>query len=512
MPGPSARLSLAIVAFVTMALLVLAVPAAAFGYAPYAVPPIVPPPATPAEQQLLAGASVKAQDGWIVADLSGTPYQIGFQNGYLTAQSSHYWIHDDLGGPGNPYRVRSETIARRYIWQWVPDRYQAELRGIAAGMHAAGYPMDSLWDVVAANAACDQYVYAKLYRRDMQRSGESAAAAAAFAKSRSAGALALAARRRLNGEHCSAFVATGDATTDGQPVMGHNTWYAYHDNFMYNVMFFVHPDKGYDFTYQAAGGQIWSGEDWYENSTGLLLCETTIGDNVSDPHRSPIFVRARQAIQFDSTVAQVVHTFTHSSNGAYANEWLIADASGKIASLQLGCNAWDLHTKTNGMFGSCNYTWGENILAEAYGHPRHPGIEPARWIRWRQLKAQNYGTIDVSVGQAMLSDTYDVRMKKDWPDGRTLCGECEHGAGVSSVKYSGEWDWGAYDGKVATVAMAQNGLQVQARWGHPNGESFDSTRFLAHNRHWARDYGAFAVFGLKTFSQQTPNPWVLLQP
>ena len=42
-----------------------------------------------------------AKGSWIIVHLSGGPFQIGFQNGYLTAQSSDYAIRVDVGAPGS---------------------------------------------------------------------------------------------------------------------------------------------------------------------------------------------------------------------------------------------------------------------------------------------------------------------------------------------------------------------------------------------------------------------------
>lgn len=69
---------------------------------------------------------------------------------------------------------------------------------------------------------------------------------------------------------------------------------------------------------------------------------------------------------------------------------------------------------------------------------------------------------------------------------------------------------GSLDGKVSTVAMARNGLQAWACWGHPSGNRFDADLFLAGHPQWRRTYGPFRVFGLETFAAAGPNPWTLL--
>ena len=475
----------------------------ATAFAPYHIPPRAPAPASATIRRLLEGSRVTARDAWIIVHLSGGPYRIGFQNGYLTAQSSDYTIQTDFGAPGSSDRVQADTVARRYVWPRVPGEYRRELRGVADGMHAAGFRHDTLWDVVAANAWADLACYTTLLP-----GGDSAASNAFAVSVRSA---------HVGG--CSAFIATGDATSDGRPVMGHDTWTDYDVAFTNNVMFYVHPLSGYDFTYQSTGGEIWSGEDWYENSAGLLLTETTLCDSTYTTSGLPVFVRAREAAQYDATVAQAVHTLVTRNNGAYSNEWLIGDGSGRIASLQLGDKVYDLSETRNGFYGSSNFDWGPKTRAEEA--PLNPGWAPdpydpavvdyARYLRWGQLEARYYGRIDARVGMTMESDTFDSYLERELPDARDLCGEPEY---VTPGLL--DWDrWvldpeGAIDGKVCTEAMALRGLESWACWGHGSGDHFDAATWLKIHPGWASDNGALAVFGLKTFSAQSTDRWVRL--
>jgi len=464
-------------------------------FAPYLVPPQVPPPASPAIAALLKGSSVTGHDGWMVVHLQGDPYRIGFQNGYLTAQSADYGIQYDVDVLGTQYRKVCEKVAQYYVWPLVPAEYQQELRGIADGLHAAGYTQDTLWDVVAANAWADEPCYATLLPKTTS--------------TLTAGVTKIATRKPGG---CSAFIATGDATADGRPVMGHDTWDWYSGCFSYNVMFYVHPTRGYAFSYQSCGGQIWSGEDWYTNSAGLLLTETTLADTTYTPTGIPVFVRAREAAQYDATVAQAVATLITGNNGAYSNEWLIGDATGKIASLQLGGKVYDLNQTRNGFFGSCNFDWGPKTRAEEgkIADPFKPAVvDYARYIRWGQLRDQHYGRIDAKVGMTMESDTYDTYLGMELPDARGLCGEPEYFTpGLLN------WDsWvlapcGATDGKVTTESMTVHGLSSWACWGHPSGDHFDAAAWLAANPGWASSHGAFAVFELNTFSAQSTDRWV----
>jgi hypothetical protein len=510
------------------------------------------------------GAQVTAQDGWTVARLQGTPYEIGFQNGYLLAQGSDYYMETYVfglnNGPGSVTRLKDEEIAAEHIWPVIPSEYQQELQGIADGMAAAGYPQDNLWDVVAANAWSELSIYGRLpvtapvppipaspshlrkFLPAIPEAVQTQVDAADVAEPSKGG--------------CSAFIATGaDWTTDGLPVMGHDTWSSWDSQFMYNVMFYVHPRSGYDFAYQSCGGSIWSGQDWYENSAGLMLAETTLSDRASNPYGVPIFVRAREAIQYCATVDQAVfgrpvngvmygfQAGTSASNGGYCNEWLIGDATGRIASLQLGTLAYDLSETTNGFYGSCNYTWGPHIIYESAharsgavpynpnGTPNGTGVgvpstPSARWVRWGQIKAQyqGLGAIDAQVAQQFQMDTYDTQYGlANHPDKNTLCGEPSipwpalpaHDdfpayPGVTAAQTS---DSGAYDGKVTTESMVLNGLQMYARWGYPTGDSFFGEPYPQN----VLDYEAAHLtlsdvykFGLDALCSITPVPWTLM--
>ena len=183
-------------------------------------------------------------------------------------------------------------------------------------MHAAGYPHDTLWDVVAANAWADEACYATLLPAcdARPRAADAAVAAHAARPARTGG--------------CSAFIATGTATVDGRPVMGHDTWTDYDGAFTNNVMFYVHPRKGYDFTYQSSGGEIWSGLGLVREQRRPAAHRDHAGRlRLHDDAACRSSCRAREAAQYDATVAQAVHTLVHRNNGAYSNEWLIGDKS-----------------------------------------------------------------------------------------------------------------------------------------------------------------------------------------
>lgn len=460
---------------------------------------------------LLAGGRVTTQDGWLLVHLEGTPYQIGYQRGYLTGKLAVQWLRSYLG-PAGANRTSKRRIAARCIWPKVPSEYRQELRGIVAGMKTRGDKVD-LWDVVAANAWADVDVYessgtsaAGGGHTRVGGGGRAAAPAAGGAEPAARTASARTTAARTTAARCSAFIATGAATADHRIVMGHTTWSAYEDDFTDHVIFDVKPARGHEFRYQAAAGNIWSGEDWYVNDAGLMICETSFEDSPVNPKGIPLFVRIREAVQYGSSIDDVVRTLRRHNNGAYPCEWLIGDArTSEIASLQLGCRASDLKRTSSGFYGSSNWPTGRNWLRETpWDSPSWSIGEYDRYERWLDLRDQYWGRIDAQIGETMLSDHHDYYLDRTEPSSRTICGHFEDETVDSRIPY------GSLDGKVITSAMALNGMQMLARWGHPCGEHFDAASFLRTHPGWAKSADSFAIAGLRTFSKETPQPWTLV--
>jgi hypothetical protein len=413
------------------------------------------------EKTLLSGAYRLERNGWIFMHLEGNPFQIGYQHGYLLADNINtswsaaihvYWSEEEFGD----WWYVARDIARLYVWRKIPAEFRVEMEGIVAGLRAAGYRNWDIWDIVAFNAWADIDAYWDAYFEKVRlHSG--------FIKP------------PMWSKGCSAFIATGNATADGQIVIGHNTWAGYAGDAYWNVIFHIKPLKGYEILYQSTGGCIWSGQDWIMNSAGLMVCETTLpGMETYNVNGIPIFVRIRYAMQYTNNIDNWLKVMTYKGNGAYANEWLIGDAkTGEICSLQLGCYYWDIERTFNGFIGSCNYPKGPGVRSETtYNWTDPTTSEYCRYQRWQQLREIHYGHMTVEIGKIMLGDHYDT-LKGEWkPSGRTICGHGEN---------EPEWDYdpsGAYDGKVTSSELAYPNLGMWGRWGHPCGTPFVVEDFL----------------------------------
>ena len=408
---------------------------------------------------LLAGAYRTEKNGWIYVHLEGTPFQIGYQHGYLLADNMNvswsaaihvYWSEEEFGDGW--YVARD--IARMYVWQKLPAEQKVEIVGIAAGVRAAGYDWDK-WDITAFNAWADIDAYWDAY----------------FEKEHPTGHIPLPHYEK----GCSAFIAAGNATEDGQIVIAHNTWAGYAGDSYWNVIFHIEPRRGHEILYQSTGGCIWSGQDWIMNDAGLMVCETTLPRMyVYNLEGIPIFARERYAMQYTDNIDDWIKVMTYKGNGAYANEWLIGDAkTGEICSLQLGCYHWDIERTFNGFIGSSNYPKGEGVRSETtynWTDPTTSGY--CRNQRWQQLRDMYYGNIDVELGKTMMADHNDTLLDVEEPSRRTLCGHGE----VSPPRY---YPSGAYDGKVTSSDLAYPNLGMWGRWGHPCGTAFIVDDFLA---------------------------------
>jgi hypothetical protein len=214
---------------------------------------------------------------------------------------------------------------------------------------------------------------------------------------------------------------------------------------------------------EVTAGMIWSGTEWYHNSAGMVIAETTLG---TGPYRwfgVPSFVRLRKAVQYSSSIDDFKDIMLESTNGAYCGDYLLADSkTNEVAILELGSYEWELKRTKNGFLPSCNYPWDPEV-AEEMGAARgwDHGCYP-RWVRWQQLEERDYGNITVYHGMEYLGDHYDTVEDRINPCSHTLCGHVENESG---------YPHGSLDAKVTNRTMASR-METFCRFGHSCGEPF----------------------------------------
>jgi hypothetical protein len=407
---------------------------------------------------LLSGQSLTAQvdprlkndyrvdnQGWIYLHLAGEPKDIGYAYGTLLSteiddaqKTLQLQLKRDTGKNWNFYR---ET-AKKLFWPHVPTEYQAELSGQAEGLQAKGLKYDT-WDVLAFNS----YIELSQYY------------------------LPWLAHQPSHKESCSAFIATGSQTTNGQIVMGHEMWWDYLMGERFNAVLDITPTHGNRIVMDSLCGFIHSGTDFAMNSKGMALCETTIsGFEGFDPGGVPEFVRMRQSIQYSGSLDELVKIMKDRNNGGYANTWLIGDTkTNEIGKLELGLKNVTFDRKSDGAYVGANFPESAKLIAEEVpgGWDKNPatnGCEQRR-VRFNHLLGENVRQVDEKKGEEFLADTFNEATGKDEIGTNTLCGNWKPTAG------------GAVNAKVLTSASVAK-MQFWGRMGIPNGSTFDAKSYF----------------------------------
>jgi hypothetical protein len=350
------------------------------------------------------------QNGWIYVHLEGTPSEIGFQHGWQLApeiQDLQRVLKLELTHDTGKNYEFFRTTAEKVLWPHVDAEYREELQGIVQGLNAKGVKLD-VWDIVVMNAALElNGYYTEWYDKSHGKVGAKAAVA----------------------ERCSAFIATGSFTKDGNLVVAHNAWTNYLDGARWRIVFDIVPVKGNHILMDGLPGVIHSGDDFGVNSAGIVITETTIaGFHGFDPNGVPEFVRARRAIQYSNSIDDFARLMTDGNNGGYANNWLVADRkTHEIADLELGLKNVNLRRTKDGYFIGSNFPVDAKLAKqETTFDLKDMGQSPnARRVRAEELIQENKGRIDMAFGKKYLSDHYDSFAKKIDPNERTLCGHIE---------------------------------------------------------------------------------------
>ena len=413
----------------------------------------------------LKNSYVFPKDGWTYVHLEGTPAEIGFQHGYLLSaeieDNSRVYHLEGAHESGRDWTFFRDS-AQTEIWPHIEPEYQAELQGIADGLKARHSALD-LWDVVAINAYEElaDYYLPWLNHRTHHPNPPGA----------------------VPPGRCSAFIATGSATKDGQIVLAHSNWSSYVEGERWNIVFDIAPAAGHHILMDGTAGMITSGDDFGVNSAGLMIAETTLPRFEGwNSEGTPEFVRSRKAMQYAASIDEYVTIMLDQNNGGYANSWLIGDRkTGEIAYLELGLQHTPLTRTKDGYFVSANFPVDPDLIRDdtpGFDAKDRSSSMNARRIRADQFMQQHTHQIDTTLAEAFLSDHLDPYENKIHPDQRSLCGhEDTSGKGEHMWNTPAHYPGGAVSGKVMDSAMAEK-MTFLARIGHPCGEPFFAAPFL----------------------------------
>ena len=137
--------------------------------------------------------------------------------------------------PPGPAEAPVRTVAAELTDEqrgWLPAELREEMDGVAAGLTAAGMPA-TFNDVLGVNDW-------------MELTG--------YWWPKNSGRYTALAPTGGEGNHCSAFIATGSATADGSIVLGHNSSTDFWQGQFENVILDITPDDGNRMVMQTAPG------------------------------------------------------------------------------------------------------------------------------------------------------------------------------------------------------------------------------------------------------------------
>jgi hypothetical protein len=434
--------------------------------------------------------------GVIKLKLVGTPQEIGYAHGYLLKKEIaemlsmyQFYIPYKYGRPMTFFIKLACDFYLPIIKKRYPEIY-AEMKGIAQG---SGVPVHH---IVFLNSTLSlEYLYQNLSSvlqkssgdikkkyRNFMRTPDSIIRPTPVSSSTSSS----------SSERCTAFIATGSYTTDGNIVCAHNTNGDYIETQYYNVVAEVHPKTGYAFTMQMAPGYVFSGSDFFVTSAGIVGTETTIKWFSAYEHRDPIYCRIRRCMQYGDTLDDYINILLANNSGDYACAWLFGSIKTKeIVALELGLNYHNIRRTMDGVYIGVNAAYDpriRNLECSKESADEHGDIRTSNWARHARLTEllqSQRGKLNMVTSSKILSDHYDTYLKKINPSARSICKHCE----LDDAKESPESNMkpfmpnGSVDAAVVDATTASK-LSMLFRFGTSCGKPFHKNEFFMKNPQW----------------------------
>ncbi len=354
--------------------------------------------------------------GWIFVHIEGEPYERGYQYGSLVSDEIVQYISKlavqrngkDPAAGWRDLRFECDSLFMRGY----DKEYLTEMKGIADGAAKAGAKYHDrevdLLDIVTINSVVD---LGQLKR------------AMGITPHGLTGESFLKTEEELNiteeDHKCSAFAATGPATADGQVVFGQIFMWSGYTGVHWNVITDIEPSDGHRLVYHTFPGGIHSGADFYINSAGIIIGETTVSQTPFEPDSTPQSNRIRKAAQYASSIDDVERILWEKNNGMYTNDWPIADVkTGEVAILLLGTHRKKLWRTSEDMspFGTPGFLWANNnnrddevrkeYLAQPDDRPFDLVFSPwNRDVSFNEFYKQYEGKFDSTVGVNMWASS-----------------------------------------------------------------------------------------------------------
>jgi len=406
--------------------------------------------------------------GWVYVQVQGAPYERGYQYGYLLAEeiidlmtrwSNMIHNHPKLKPLNNildqqQYDAISarwwefcKDTSNRMYWDEYPQEYKDEIQGIAAGITQRGFLLHgqpvTYQDVLASNSMYE--MLSKLTDRKIRKGIHPLFNLYDKINPDIPDNIAISADEFVTAfypdpfapvhHHCSSFIATGNATTNGELIIANSMWssidgagmwwWSYYIAIRWNILLDVIPTDGYRFQMSCAPGYIWSDHDFYQNNAGIVFIETTLPQGIWTEDGLPLAIRARRAVQYADSIDDVIDSLRTDNDGVMNAVWLIGDTkTGEIARYELGLYHDAIIERTeNGFAWSSNnpmdfwVRWEKmdwKLLIQQYVYSLVLGLNnyqyhtpwylPAsRDIAFEELGNKYYGDIDVEVVKEIMS-------------------------------------------------------------------------------------------------------------
>lgn len=405
------------------------------------------------------------KDGWYFLHIEGSPKVRGQQYGSLMSDL----IEDTIARQKRYYAEVSgydwdyfKTHAKEMWEASIASEWIEELTGIVEGATSKGATFD-LWDLIVwnANSELTDYWFPKVssdYYKGLPAGVVEAGTPAAWEHK----------------NHCSAFIATGSYTADGEIVIAHNTWQTYENGRYANVIIDIVPESGAHIIMQSKPGYIHSQADYYETSH-LVIAETTIGGFKSYSQTGiPEFIRIRNAAQYAKTNDEFVTIMNEGNTGGYANTWLVGELeTNEIMRYELGLKYYNAVKTKDGYYVGANVALDPRIRtyetsdSTAFADLRSPG--GARLVRVGQLLDENKGKLDLEKAKEILADHYDPYLETDdHPGVRSVCSHYDRDPQdylTTRLPYRPQ---GSVDGKVGSTKTAR-AFTIHGRFGKTCG-------------------------------------------
>jgi hypothetical protein len=423
-------------------------------------------------------------NGWTYISIWGEPRDRGYSYGFFSAKEFkniqkmlEFNVLENTGHPWSFFVDLCKTdfmddIRRRF------SEFMDEMEGIADGMIAAGVDT-SLAEIVAYNN------YITIVDCWYPNSTHAFKMGPSTGKEGGGGGT-----RPPAADRCSAFIATGDYTTDGKIVVAHNSFVEFIDGQYYKVILDLKPTNGHRFIMQTQPGSIWSGTDFFVTEVGIIGTETTIGGFIAYEKNDPIACRIRKAMQYGNTMDEYVEILLDGNSGDYANAWLFGDIrSNEIMRFELGLKFWNVSKTTNGYFYGANFPFSPEIRNFECANTgfrdirRHQG---ARQVRIPDLMEEHKGQINLEIAKRIIGDHYDVYLHKENPCSRTVCSHYE----LDGREYMSDPSRpkpfaprGVVDGAVADAECIKN-MSIVMKYGSSCELPFHAKQFCNEHRQW----------------------------